>query len=441
MSGKICIFSPVDNHRFPAYTVSRGGEAADFDDMQEMRMDYYLLTDLAATMGYHLAMSGAETFRVEDTIRRILRAYGVECEVFAIPNCVSVSLEAANGKPLMIMRRIGFHGNDLEKLEKLNALSRRICAEKPAVDQAMSWLRETLAACRAYRTGVFYLGNVLVGLGFCLVFGGTLLDCLWAGLIGLIIGLVMRFMDRQEANPFFSTILASCLMALPAYAAAGLGWLKCPDAAIIGALMILVPGLLITNSMRDIIYGDTNSGIFRIVQVVLSALAIALGTAAAWHLTAGLYGQTGSATTAWPAWAQALAVFVGCFGFCILFNVHGRGLVLCILGGSAAWMVYLSCRALGCDVYAANLFAALFAALYAEIMARVRKCPAMPYLVVATLPMLPGAGVYYTMSLGLEGDMMEAVAKGLETVGIAGSLAVGILLVSTVFRLVNRRRA
>ena len=67
-------------------------------------------------------------------------------------------------------------------------------------------------------------------------------------------------------------------MALPAYAAAGLGWLNSPDAAIIGALMLLVPGLLITNSMRDIIYGDTNSGVFRIVSVVLSALAIALGT-------------------------------------------------------------------------------------------------------------------------------------------------------------------
>ncbi len=403
-------------------------------------MDYYLLTDLAATMGYHLAMSGAETFRVEDTIHRILRAYGVECEVFAIPNCVSVSLEAANGKPLMIMRRIGFHGNDLEKLERLNALSRRICAEKPAADQAMVWLRETLASCKTYSAGVFYLGNVLVGLGFCLVFGGTLPGCLWAGLMGLIIGAATRFMDRHETNPFFSTILASCLMALPAYIAAGLGWLECPDAAIIGALMILVPGLLITNSMRDIIYGDTNSGVFRIVQVVLSAMAIALGTAAAWHLTAGLYGQTGSAAASWPAWAQALAVFVGCLGFCILFNVHGRGLVLCILGGSAAWMIYLLCRELGCDVYGANLFAAVFAALYAEIMARVRKCPAIAYLVVATLPMLPGAGVYYTMSLGLEGNMMEAVAKGLETMGIAGSLAVGILLVSTVFRFASRKR-
>ena len=402
-------------------------------------MDYYLLTDLAATMGYHLAMSGAETFRVEDTIHRILRAYGVECEVFAIPNCVSVSLEAANGKPLMIMKRIGFHGNDLEALEKLNALSRRICAERPDVDEAMAWLEETMKACRSYGTGVFYLGSVLVGLGFCLVFGGTLLDCLWAGAMGLIIGLITRFMDKQEANPFFSTLLAACCMALPAYIAAGLGLMNSPDAAIIGALMILVPGLPITNSMRDIIYGDTNSGIIRVVQVILTALAIALGTAAAWHLTTGVYGLTGSTTVSWHPLAQAIAVFVGCCGFCILFNVHGRGCVLCIIGGVATWMLYLLWGALGCDIYAANLFAALFAALYAEVMARVRKCPSMPYLVITILPLLPGAGVYYTMSLGLEGDMMDAVAKGLETIGVAGSLAVGILLVSSVFRILNRR--
>ena len=403
-------------------------------------MDYYLLTDLAVTMGYHLAMSGAETFRVEDTIHRILRAYGVECEVFAIPNCVSVSLEAANGKPLMLMRRIGFHGNDLEKLEKLNELSRRICAERPEVDTAMSWLEQTLAARRSYSAAAVYLGNLLAGLGFCLVFGGTLLDCLWAGVMGLIIGVVTRFMDKQEANPFFSTILASCLMALPAYAAAGLGWLNSPDAAIIGTLMILVPGLLITNSMRDIIYGDTNSGVVRIVQVFLSAFAIALGTAAAWRVTAPIYGigaVVESASLVWPAWAQALAVFVGCYGFSILFNIHGRWMVLCVLGGTATWMIYLLCQALGLDVYTMNLYATLFAALYAEVMARVRRCPVTPYLVLAIFPLLPGAGVYYTMSLGLQGEMLDALRKGLETAGIAGSLAVGILLVSTVFRVLT----
>ena len=84
-------------------------------------MDYYLLADLAARLGCQLALAGAETFRVEDTVRRILRTYGVECEVFAIPNSLTVSFEAANGKPLTIMKRIGYHGNDLEALEQLNA--------------------------------------------------------------------------------------------------------------------------------------------------------------------------------------------------------------------------------------------------------------------------------------------------------------------------------
>ena len=57
-------------------------------------MDYYLLTDMAAQIGYELAVSGAETFRIEETMRRVLAAYGIVCETFAIPNCVMVSLEA-----------------------------------------------------------------------------------------------------------------------------------------------------------------------------------------------------------------------------------------------------------------------------------------------------------------------------------------------------------
>ena len=107
-------------------------------------MDYYLLTDMTAQIGYELAAAGAETFRIEETMRRVLAAYGIECEAFAIPNCVMVSLEADNGKPLMVMKRVGFHGNDLDAVERLNALSRRICAETLPRN---GWRRrETIAA-------------------------------------------------------------------------------------------------------------------------------------------------------------------------------------------------------------------------------------------------------------------------------------------------------
>ena len=404
-------------------------------------MDYYLLTDLTARIAYHLALSGAETFRIEETMRRIIGAYGIECQAFAIPNCVMVSLEAANGKPLMVMKRVGFHGNDLEAVEKLNALSRRICAETPAPEVAAQWLKETLAERRTYSAAAYYLGNFLGAAGFCPVFGGTMRDSLWAGLMGLIIGFVTRQMDRWETNPFFSTITAAFAMAVPAYLAAGFHLIDYVDAVIIGSLMILVPGLLITNSMRDIIYGDTNSGINRIVQVLLSALAIAMGTAAAWQVTSGVYGITASAGSAsYPAWAQAIMIFIACTGFFILFNVHGWGSFLCAFGGVVTWMAYLLLRELGVGIYGMNFFASVIAAIYSEVMARSRKYPVTSYLVISSIPLLPGAGIYYTMSFGLEGNMQAALQKGLETAGIAGSIAVAILLVSTVFRLVTSQR-
>ena len=401
-------------------------------------MDYYLLTDLAARLGYELAVSGAETFRVEDSVRRLLLAYGIECEVFAIPNCLVISLETANGKPLSIMKRIGFHGNNLEAVERLNALCRKICAERPEPGTAEQWLRQTKAECRVFSTPMYYLGNFLGPAGFSLLFGGTLRDAFLAGLMGLIVGLVNRYMSKLETNPFFSTIVEAFAMAVPAYLAAGFHLVDYIDFVIIGTLMILVPGLLITTSMRDIIYGDTNSGINRIVQVLLSAFAIALGTAAAWRVTSGVYGLTvASGSASYPAWAQAVMIFVACTGFFILFNVHDWGSILCALGGVFTWMTYLLCRDLGMSIYSMNFFAAVVSALYSELMARSRKYPVTSYLVISLLPLVPGAGIYYTMSLGLGGDVQAAVHKGLETAGVAGSIAVAILLVSTIFRLVT----
>ena len=245
-------------------------------------------------------------------------------------------------------------------------------------------------------------------------------------------------MDRRETNPFFSTIVEAFAMAVPAYLAAGFHLVDYIDFVIIGTLMILVPGLLITTSMRDIIYGDTNSGINRIVQVLLSAFAIALGTAAAWRVTSGVYGMTvASGSASYPAWAQAVMIFVACTGFFILFNVHDWGSILCALGGVFTWMTYLLCHDLGMSIYSMNFFAAVVSALYSEILARSRKYPVTSYLVISLLPLVPGAGIYYTMSLGLGGDVQAAVHKGLETAGVAGSIAVAILLVSTIFRLVT----
>ncbi len=399
-------------------------------------MEYSKLLDLATDLGYELAMSGAETFRVEETVTLVLKAYGIDAEVFVIPNCMHISIEPVPGHPVSRMRRIGHHGSDLDAVEKYTGLSRAICGRKPDPETALDWLVEAKKRCSSYSLHLYYLGDFLGAAGFAVFFGGSLRDALCSGLCGILVGLVLKFMDRLKANEFFRTITASFLMALLAYALSLLGIARNPDCVTIGALMLLVPGLLFTNGMRDIIYGDINSGVNRIVQVLLIAAAIALGTASAWTVTSDfLSAPTTVPDLIHPWYIMALSTFVGCAGFTLLFNIHGRGTVLCILGGVLTWAVYAITMALGGSELMGFFWGSIFASLYAEIMARIRKCPAICYLVVCIFPLIPGAGVYYTMNHAVQGDMARFAQQGMYTAATAGLMAVGIILVSTVFRM------
>lgn len=399
-------------------------------------MDYNTLLDLATDLGYELAMAGAETFRVEESISRVLASYGVQSEVFAIPNYLIVSIITEDGLHITRTRRIGYHGNNLDAVEKYSGLSRAFCNRKPDPQEGLKWFDLVRKNVSAYSTPMLYLGNFLGAGGYGLFFGGNLVDGICAGICGMLVGFLNQFLDNRKANQFFRTIASSFFMALLAYAMGAVGITQNPDAVTIGALMILVPGLLFTNAMRDIIYGDTNSGINRIVQVFLVAAAIALGTAAAWSAASYLWGTPVSdAGVQYSLIAQCLFAFIGCVGFVILFNVHGHGGFLCALGGALAWAVYLIAQRISGSDIVAYFWSALFSSLYSEIMARIRKYPAISYLVISIFPMIPGAGVYYTMNYAVRGEMELFASKGMFTAAIAGIMAVGILLGSTAFRM------
>ncbi len=399
-------------------------------------MNYNLLLDVAVELGYRLAICGAETFRVEESINRVLSTYGISSEAFAIPNCLTVSIRTQDCVSMTRMRRIGYHGNDLDGVERYSGLSRRICAEKPDPEIAKKWLDTVEKIRPSYGIPAYLVGNFLGSMGFCIFYGGTLADSLLSGLFGLLGGLANHAMDSLSTNPFFKTILSAFLMSFPAYLIAHFHQTLNADAIIIGCLMLLVPGLIFTNAMRDIIFGDTNSGINRIVQVFLIAIAIALGTAVAWNLASIMLGTPVPVSSAMHSmWVMALSCSVGCIGFSILFNIHGPGLLLCALGGMLTWFIYAVAGKLGCSEAMACFWGCLFGSGYAEAMARIRKYPAISYLVVSIFPLLPGSGVYYTMNYLVRGDMPNFVNHGMLTIFVAGAMAVGILLVSTGVRL------
>ena len=124
--------------------------------------------------------------------------------------------------------------------------------------------------------------------------------------------------------------------------------------------------------------------------------------------------------------------FLACLGFTLVFNIHGVGKLICGVGGALGWLIYLLA---GQTIFAAFLSSAAIG-IFSEAMARIRRCPASGYLLVALLPLVPGGGIYYAMSYCVSGDIDRFLSTLLHTFGMAAALAVGAMMTASMFRVV-----
>ena len=140
-----------------------------------------------------------------------------------------------------------------------------------------------------------------------------------------------------------------------------------------------------------------------------------------------------------------LWAFLACIGFSLLFNIHGMGMFICAGGGALGWLCYLLTAARVHSAILPSFFAALAISAWSELMARLRKCPVTSYLLVALFPLVPGGGIYYTMEHAMSGETSLFLSSLLHTLGLAGALATGVLMVSSLMRLIivsqDKRRA
>ena len=130
-----------------------------------------------------------------------------------------------------------------------------------------------------------------------------------------------------------------------------------------------------------------------------------------------------------------LFAFIGCGGFAIIYNIHDGGVFICALGGALGWLIYLLSAPVLQSEISQTFLAAMVVSAYSELMARIRKCPVTGYLLVAIFPLVPGGGIYYTMEHAINGETETFLSSFLHTLGVAGALAVGVLMVSSSVRM------
>lgn len=123
--------------------------------------------------------------------------------------------------------------------------------------------------------------------------------------------------------------------------------------------------------------------------------------------------------------------------FAFIFNIRGRKILYAALGGGLSWLIYSICLQYIPEEVVCYFISSVCVSLYSELFARLCKTPVTVYLVVGIIPLVPGWLAYSTMKAFISGDVQLFLDCGLRTLSIAGGIAIGVFLVSSVMRLIT----
>ena len=234
---------------------------------------------LALRAGELMMKNGAETYRVEDTISRICKACNISyVEVFAISTGIFVSLDDGKSESDMLtfIKRIDKTTVDLGKISRINQFSREFTTTQFSPDEGMKTLK-AIDNEKQYHLAIRSVGAALVSAFFCLLFGGTWNDFPCAFLIGTIVYTIGLLFDRANANFFIKDFICSSAATLSTFSLCHVGFGENSSAIIIGVLMLFVPGVSITNSIRDLLSGNMLGGVLRMTEALVIAISLAAG--------------------------------------------------------------------------------------------------------------------------------------------------------------------
>lgn len=231
----------------------------------------------AMSIGELLLTSGAEVGRVEDTIRRICMAYGAtRVDVFSITSSIVTTMFGDGFESCTQTRRVSSIKNDFTRLDRLNQLSRWICETRPDPELIPARIDE-ICACRTYRFRTQVLTYGMIAGAFTVFFGGNFMDMLASAVVAILLKCLEGFLQHGPGNALLTSLLCSSAGGFLSHFAVSLGFGAHPDMISIGNIMLFIPGVMFTNSLRDMFSGDIITGFIRCAESLLIAVTVALG--------------------------------------------------------------------------------------------------------------------------------------------------------------------
>lgn len=410
-------------------------------------VDYGRVLELALEIGVGLLSSGGSVSRVETAVDRICSSFGAfEVNVAAFPSMVIASVRTRDDREFSFMKRVYSSMNNLAMLEKFNQLSRDICAKRTGLEEGFRRAFD-IAHNKPRDKRLTVLGAGLVSATYSVFFGGSVTDCLPAFIVAFIMAGLNEVLSSRSLNAYAMTFMLSFIGGLLSISLCKffvICGIECHGSMVmIGSIMILIPGLLITNAVRDLFTGDLMSGTFQILNGLLLTVVIAAGYGLSMAVLSGIADFVPiTPRTGWEHYVYFLVSgMLGAASVCMFFNLNRRRLWWGLFATLLTFGVFIGVSEWLGDadevVFTVIFIPTLFAAMTSEVLARVIKTPATVILVPAIIALVPGSSLYYTMEAFAAGNIPLALENGFVCLMTLLGIAVGVCVATIAFSLIS----
>lgn len=389
---------------------------------------------IASEAGHILLENGAEISRVEETMERIASHYGVDKKSFFVLSNGIFTTSSFN--KYANVEFIPFKGTQLDKVVAVNQLSRDIVSGKYTLEGARRKLHE-IRTMKPHPVWEQVLASALGSAGFCIVFGGGMLDCAASFVCGILLWLFVLYVTAPHMSKIVGNIVGGFFVTALCIVFHRIGFGHSLPNMIIGAIIPLIPGVPFVNGVRDLANEDYIAGATRLLDALLVFFCIAAGVALAFVCDGLIFGKlivlkgmtVDAFTFKMPV--QIIASFIGTAAFAVLFGVPRRYYVLCGVSGVLGWILYMVlARYAGFTPPAATVFATMLVVLSARYFSVLDRCPAIVFLLCGIFPLVPGAGVFWTSYYVVSDQLRLALGSGFMAVKVTIAIVLGIILIS-----------
>ena len=392
-----------------------GGSRADEGAGYAERIEFVL------EVATHLHAYGTTAQRLEGAVVAVSQRLGLDCEPWSNPTGMILSFSdprrPAGLSDTTRVIRLAPGETDLYKLCEADRIAEDVMAGRVGIAQGHAQLR-------ALDRPVRWRGRAMQVLGFGLAsaaVAGLLrlpwLDIATAGLIGLLIGLLELASQSRPRLQEASDAVAGVIAGIVAIAVSNLVAPLNLNTVVIAALIVLLPGMALTNAVNELTSRHLVSGTARFAGALTTVLKLAIGTAIAFKLAqfSGITAEV-RASRPQPEWVEGIALVVGAFAFAVLFRANRRDYWIVMLSAATGYLV----SRFGSQAFegSAGVFlAALVTSAAGNAYARWAERPGALVRVPGIIMLVPG-------SLALRG-LMNLVQQ--QDVGAGGDAAIAVL--------------